>query len=192
MGFIVIDGLDGSGKSTQANLLANYFTNKGKTVCLREHPSKDNFFGAQARRFLIAKGKNAHFASALFYMFDVLRSIALYSWRKTDYTIFVRYLMGTAYLPAPLHKIGYFFFAAIVPKSEHMIFLDVTPQEANRRIKENRTTQEMFEELHTLKKTRAKALILTTIGKWKIINANNPTPQVNQQIKKQLNLTNTA
>lgn len=121
-------------------------------------------------------------------MLDVLRSVALYSWRKYDYTIFVRYLMGTAYLPSPLHKIGYCFFSATLPKSNNMFFLDVTPQEAHRRIKENRTSQEMFEKLSTLKKVRTKAIALTTFDPWKIINADKTTEQVTQQIKNQLTI----
>ena len=115
-------------------------------------------------------------------MLDVLRSVTLHIWRKTDYTIFVRYLMGTAYLPAPLDKIGYCLFSTILPKSKAMFFLDVTPQEAYRRIQENRTEKEVFEELCALKKVRTKALTLTAIDPWKVINANQPAKKVAQQI----------
>ena len=178
----MIDGLDASGKTTQAEILAKKFAKEQKTVCLRTHPSDDNFFGLQARRFLFAKGKNAHFASAVFYMFDVLRSVTLFSWRKFDHIIFVRYLMGTAYLPSPLHKIGYCFFSSILPKSENMFFLDVTPKEAHRRINENRINREIFEEINALKKIRMKALALIIIDQWKIISGDNPSEQVTRQI----------
>jgi len=63
---VVIDGLDASGKSTQAHNLYNFLTMCGKTVLLRVHPSSDHFFGAKTRQFLYLKGKNAHFASAFF------------------------------------------------------------------------------------------------------------------------------
>jgi len=62
---VIIDGLDGSGKSTQANLLLKKLKKQHKTVCLRIHPETDNWFGRKARAFLFAKGKSAHFASAL-------------------------------------------------------------------------------------------------------------------------------
>jgi dTMP kinase len=182
--FIILDGLDGSGKSTQAQFILKFLEEGGKTVCLRVHPEKDNLFGVKARQFLYSKGKSAHFAAALFYMIDVIRSIILFSWRKVDYVIFVRYLMGTAYLPAPLHKIAYHFFAFVVPKSEIMIFLDVSPEEAAFRIARSRGGREMFEDFDALSKVRSKALSLASLGKWIIINSNKPAIEVAAAIKK--------
>jgi dTMP kinase len=147
------------------------------------HPESDNWFGRKAREFLLASGKSAHFASAMFYMVDVIRSVMLYSWRLADYTIFVRYFMGTAYLPKPLHVVGYSFFTKVLPKSRHMYFLDVAPEEAAKRIKENRTEKEMFESLAALKKVRGKALELTRFNNWTIVNGNEPTQEIAAQIK---------
>ncbi|MDH5754926.1 MAG: thymidylate kinase [Candidatus Bathyarchaeota archaeon] len=186
MVFVVIDGLDASGKSTQAFKLYNFLKNHGKTVYLRFHPSSDNFFGVKAKQFLYLKGKGAHFAAAFFYMLDVIRSIPLYSWRKYDYVIFVRYLMGTAYLPSPLHRIAYHFFASLVPTSNLMFFLDVNPEEAYRRIQQERKRQEMFESLEELKRIRRKALSLASIDKWTIIDANKPVKSVEKEIRKSL------
>jgi dTMP kinase len=146
-----------------------------KTVIIRVHPESDNWFGQKAHTFLYSKGKSAHFSSALFYMADVIRSILLYSWRKDDYIIFVRYLMGTAYLPFPLHSIAYNFFSLIVPKSNRMFFLDVNPKVAASRLKTNRSDLEMFENLSSLRRVRAKALELTRFDDWTIIDSNQPT-----------------
>lgn len=184
--FIIVDGLDASGKSTQALRLHNFLRNHGKTVFLRFHPSNDNFFGVEAKQFLYLKGKSAHFAAAFFYMLDVIRSISLYSWRRYDYVIFVRYLMGTAYLPSPLHRIAYHFFASIVPTSNLMFFLDVDPEEAYRRIQQTRDRREMFESLEELKRIRRKALDLASIDKWTITNANKPVNEVEKDIRKSL------
>jgi len=184
--FIVIDGLDASGKSTQALRLCNFLKTKRKTVYLRIHPSKDNFLGVKAKQFLYLKGKSAHLASALFYMLDVIRSILLYSWRKYDYIIFVRYLMGTAYLPSPLDRIAYHFFACIVPTSNFMFFLDVHPEEADRRIRQARSKMEMFESLEELKRVRHKALSLASTDKWRILNANKPMEDIEKEITKTL------
>ncbi|MBX5328529.1 thymidylate kinase [Candidatus Bathyarchaeota archaeon A05DMB-5] len=184
--FIVIDGLDASGKSTQAFRLYNFLKSGGKRVFLRFHPSNDNFFGIKAKQFLYSKGKSAHFAAALFYMVDVIRSILFYYWRKFDYIIFVRYLMGTAYLPSPLHRIAYHFFALVVPKSNFMFFLDVTPEEAYKRIQHGRKRREIFESLKELKRIRRKALFLALIDEWKIVNANKPAAEIAREIKDQL------
>lgn len=182
MTFIVIDGLDASGKNTQALNLAFFLRNQGKTVLLRSHPSIDNFFGSNAKKFLYSEGKSPHFASALFYMLDVIRSILLYYWRKYDYIIFVRYLMGTAYLPSLLHRIVYHLFASIVPMSNFMFFLDIGSEEAFRRIRQTRKKREMFENIEKLRSVRAKALSLALIGKWKIINADKPEREVEKEI----------
>ena len=182
MVLIVIDGLDASGKSTQANALCRTLRKHGKTVLLRFHPSNDNVFGAKTRQFLYLKGKNAHFASAFFYMLDVIRSILLYSWKRYDCTIFVRYLMGTAYLPSPAHIIAYHFFALVVPTSGFMFFLDVAPEEADRRIRQARNRLEMFENMSELKKIRVKALSLALMDKWNIIDAGKPVGDVEEDI----------
>jgi len=151
---------------------------------LRIHPENDNFFGTKARQFLFLRGKSAHFASAVFYMIDVIRSILLYSWRKVDYVVFVRYLMGTAYLPAPLDKIAYHFFALVVPKSEIMIFLDVSPEAAVSRIVQSRVEREMFEDTDSLNKVRNRALSLAFLDKWIIVDSNRPTTEVAASIMK--------
>ena len=179
---VVIDGLDASGKSTQAISLCRTLRKNGKTVLLRFHPSDDNIFGAEARQFLYLKGKNVHFASAFFYMIDVIRSILFYSWQRYDCTIFVRYLMGTAYLPSPTHLFAYLFFAVIVPTSGFMFFLDVPSEEADRRIRQTRHRLEMFENLSDLKKTRRKALSLALMDKWRIIDGNRPIAEVQKEI----------
>ena len=184
--FIVIDGLDASGKSTQAIRLYKFLKDNGKTVFLRFHPSNDNFFGVKAKQFLYLKGKSAHLAAASFYMLDVIRSILHYLWRKYDYIIFVRYLMGTAYLPSPLHRIAYHFFASIVPTSNFMFFLDVSPEQAYRRIQQERRRREMFESLEELERIRRKALFLALVGKWTVIDANKPAEDIEKEIRKLL------
>jgi len=183
---IVIDGLDAAGKSTQAIRLYNFLKKHGKTVYLRFHPSNDNFFGVKGKQFLYLEGKSAHFGAAFFYMLDVIRSILLYSWRKYDYVIFVRYLMGTAYLPSPLHRIAYHFFASIVPTSNFMFFLDVNPEEAHRRIRQTRDKLEMFESVEDLERTRRKALFLASIDNWTIVNANKPMEGIEKEIRESL------
>ena len=117
-------------------------------------------------------------------MIDVIRSILLYSWRRYDYVVFVRYLMGTAYLPSPLYRIAYPFFASIVPTSNLMFFLDVKPEEAYRRIRKTRKRLEMFESMEELERTRRKALLLASMGNWIIINANKPKKDIEKEIRK--------
>ena len=179
---VVIDGLDASGKTTQAEMLAEHLRSMGKTCVLRSHPSEDNFFGVKGHEYLFVEGKKAHIAASLFYLADVIRSITLYAWRRVDYVIFVRYLIGTAYLPSPAHKLAYGFFSKLVPTKGDLIYLDVSPEEAYRRVVDNRIKTERFETISELSKTSGKALDLVSDGKWTIVNGNKPIPEIQEEI----------
>ena len=85
--------------------------------------------------------------------------------------IFIRYLMGTAYLPAPLNRIAYKFFETVLPKPSYKIYLNVSPREANRRIRENRREKEMFESLSQLRKVGRRALEMAVLYDWIIVDA---------------------
>jgi thymidylate kinase len=185
--FIVFDGLDASGKTTQAYRLTRFLQREGKTFCLRVHPSDDNFLGIHGKRFLQGRSKSAHFASALFYMLDVLYSIFKYSWRDYDYIIFVRYLLGTAYLPSPMDKGVFHFFALIVPKPEKLFFIDIKPEVAYERItKRADKALEMFEKLESLQKIRRRGIELASLGKWLIIDGEKPVNDVELMIRNSL------
>lgn len=186
MVFIVFDGLDASGKTTQAERLRDSLRRRGLTVFIRFHPSDDCSAGIMARRFLLADGRGAHFCAALFYILDVLRSVLRTPWRLYDYVIFVRYLMGTAYLPPPLHIFAHHFFSTLLPKPRHTFFLKVEPREAYRRITRNRREREMFESLAQLEKISVSALSLARANDWIIIDANMTEDEVEKQIQAEL------
>ena len=181
--FVVIEGLDASGKTTQAERLRDGLRRRGLTVFTRFHPSSDCWAGRGARRFLLAEGKSAHFCSAVFYIADVLRSVLLTPWRLYDYVVYVRYLMGTAYLPPPLHIIAHHFFSALLPRPRRTFFLRVDPEEAYRRIKRSRREQEMFESLDQLERINVRASSLARANGWIVIDANRPEEEVEEQIR---------
>lgn len=168
MRLIIVDGLDGVGKDTQAQMIKKRYEALGKKVVVRSHPESDNFYGRAAKKALLSAGKINRIKASLFYALDVLFSLRKY-YRKKDYDvlIMVRYLMGTAYLPYRLAKIAYTFFEHFVPTSEYMFFLDALPEEALRRIKKRNET-EMFETFDALVKVRKKALALAQ--GWYIID----------------------
>ena len=160
MRLIIIDGLDATGKDTHAQLIKKKYEENGKKVIVRSHPSSDNFFGINAKKALLGKGRVYRVLASFFYMMDVLRSVKKYFGAKNyDTLIIVRYLMGTAYLPLPLAKIAYTFFANFVPTSRYMFFLDASPKELLKRVKKRKNV-EMFETLDELVKVRTKALAL--------------------------------
>ena len=186
--FVVIDGLDGSGKSTQAEMFCDYVEALGKTYVMRAHPSGDNYLGRKGRGYLLREGKFARIMASVFYMLDVIRSVLLYRWSGKDYVVFVRYLMGTAYLPSPLHRYAYSFFKFSMPLGDHMIFIDVSPEEAHQRIQMNRTEIEMFESLEKLQKVRSKVLELSSGKEWKIIDGGQSPEVIQAEIRSAVGL----
>ena len=180
--FIVIEGIDGSGKSTQANLLTDYFHRSGQVVVNRSHPANDNIFGRLTKKSLLRRGGIPKIGSAFFYLFDVLRSVFLYYGRKDRVIIFQRYLLGTAYTPRPLHLVFYAFFASTLPTPDLKIMLDVSPQEAHSRIASRSDELEVYENPVELEKKRDKMLELATGHGWKIIPADGDKHDINDMI----------
>lgn len=183
--FIVIDGLDASGKDTHAEKIRRKYESRGERVIVRSHPAEDNWFGRMAKTALLSQGRSNRIKASFFYALDVIRSLLKYYNRKCDTLIMVRYLMGTAYLPSPLDKLAYKFFKALLPTSRFMFFLDVSPEECLRRIK-GRKIREMFESYDEIVKVRKKALKLVSEG-WHVLNTDFPAEKVAAEIERILN-----
>lgn len=81
--FIVMEGIDGAGKSTQARLLAKWFEDKGYEVILTKEPT-DTAFGKLIRRLVLTGGKEgiidgsriSHEAEALLFAADRAEHVA--------------------------------------------------------------------------------------------------------------------
>ena len=183
---MVVEGIDASGKTTQALRLRDRLEEGGLTVYTRFHPAGDNWAGARARRFLLAEGRSAHFAAAMFYIADILRSVILTPWHAYDHVVYVRYLMGTVYLPPPLGVFAFRFFAAFLPKPRHTFYLDVEPGEAYRRIVQGRSRMEMFESQEQLEMIGSRALALARSSRWTIINGAGSEEDIGERILAEL------
>lgn len=181
MRLIIVDGLDGVGKDTHAQLIRYRYEQKGETVIVRSHPESDNFYGIKAKKALLGKGKINRLKASVFYALDVLRSIRLYYRRpKHDTLIMVRYLMGIAYLPKVSGRIAYRVFEKLVPTSEYMFFLDASPEVLLKRITRRNET-EMFETYDALVRVRGKAIDLARC--WYIIDTAQPIEKTYAQIE---------
>jgi len=83
--------------------------------------------------------------------------------------IFVRYLMGAAYLPRSLAPYGYRAFRNLLPFPEVAIFIDIEPSIAIKRIEERDHAREMFETEEKLTAVREVARSLLS-GEWTVID----------------------
>jgi dTMP kinase len=187
--FIVIDGGDGSGKDTQTNFVKAYFHRKEyQSVRVRSHPAVDNYFGRAAKKALESEGKKGHLLAAVFYTFDVIRSLVKYYRHEDEVIIFSRYLLGVCYLPSVLVMFGYNFFSMILPTSNFFFYLDVSPEIARQRIANRGGIEEMFEKLPRLRKMRRKMRYITYLKHWHIINGDESPESVWFQIKEILDV----
>ncbi|ASJ04215.1 MULTISPECIES: dTMP kinase [Thermococcus] len=81
--FIVIEGIDGAGKSTQARLLAKWFEERGYDVVLTKEPT-DTAFGKLIRKLVLTGGREgiidgariSHEAEALLFAADRAEHVA--------------------------------------------------------------------------------------------------------------------
>jgi dTMP kinase len=185
MKLIIVDGIDGSGKSTVAGWIADHYRDMGEKVLIRSHPS-DSWLGKLSRRSLTAEGRLMRATATVFFILDVLDSLRrMRRWHGYDKVIFVRYVMATAYLPAGLYRKGYRFFSKILPIPPRLLLVDTTPECALRRIESREHEREMFENLDSLRKVRAKVLDLAREG-WAVLDNSGSVESARSQLDKVL------
>ncbi|WP_298524067.1 thymidylate kinase [uncultured Methanobrevibacter sp.] len=179
--FIVIDGLDGSGKDTQVELLAEMYRARGRDVTIRSHPCCDNRYGRKSKMALLKKGKWNHLKATVYFGLDAIRSVRKYYYNKdTDVVIFSRYTMAVAYLPNGINVLVYKIVSFLLPKSDCMFFLDVSPEESKRRIESRGDNEEMFDSLESLIKVRSRTKNVTY--EWNVVSGDDPIEVISQKI----------
>ncbi len=143
---IVIDGLDGAGKATQAKLLVERLKKEGKKVVSLDFPQyQDNFFGSLIGECLAGKHGDflhlsPHIASILYAGDRFEASVKIRKWLADGkYVVLDRYVsanqihQGGKIKEAKerkkflqwLHTMEYEIFK--IPRPDRVIFLDVTP-----------------------------------------------------------------
>ena len=168
--FIAIDGLDGSGKDTQARLIKEKYEKEG-TVIIRSHPTTDNFFGRTSKNALQHEEETKwnKIVATIFYGADAIRSLIKY-YGKYDTVIFVRYTLAVSYLKKSLSVPVYKLVCFALPVSEYFFYLDVSPKVLMERIEKRKDKAEIFENYDDFVKVRAKAE--PVLYNWHVIPAN--------------------
>lgn len=172
MTWYVIEGIDGSGKSTIGHMIEEKMIKCGRKVLFLEHPNDSCRSGRLTHKYLFKRGKIATVFATLSYILNVIHSLKYKKKHNEEYDdfIFVRYNMAVAYLPKRLIKLGNEVIKFIFPEPDVSVFVDIDPRLAMRRIYERGKKLEMFESEEKLLSTRKKMLSL--LDGWKIINNN--------------------
>lgn len=141
---------------------------EGQAVSVVSHPSR-RLFGRLSKRALQGSGHGPRAVATLFYTLDVLSSVGRYNRAGEGTFVFVRYLLGTAYLPKGLAPLGYRLFRNLLPFPDLALFIDIEPAVALRRIEARDHRREMFETLEKLESVRGVAKALAGDG-WVVID----------------------
>lgn len=176
MTWYVIDGIDGSGKTTSGGMLAGILESEGRKVLKIEHPNRDTFIGRMEAKFLTVDGKPAKMVSTALYIMDVVRSVWIMKRRGDEYddVVFIRYIMSVAYLSDRPAGIAYRLFSKILPTPDVRILVDVDEHVATSRILARGDELESFEVPEKLGKIRHRMKGLAD-GWYVVDNSGDPS-----------------
>ena len=179
--FIVIDGLDGSGKDTQVRLIAEMYEKQGRSVTVRSHPCCDNKYGRKSKQALLKSGKINHIKATIYFGLDAIRSVVKYTHDdNVDVLIFSRYILAVMYLPNVINTIVYKIVVFVLPTSDCMFFLDVSPEESLRRMDSRGEDTEMFENIESLRENRLRSQKFTY--NWNVIPGDDSAEVISEKI----------
>lgn len=163
--FIVFEGLDGSGQTTQAKNLGVFLKKKGHDVVLTKEPTKDNKFGKKIDDILHDKEKASPLEFQIFFTKDRewhLKNIIEPALKRGEIVISDRYCFssfafgGIDISMGKLIKMNNYF---LMP--DLTIFLDVKPKTCIERIVKRGAKIAFFEKQEKLKMAYKNYQLLT-------------------------------
>ena len=188
--FITLEGIDGSGKTSIAKKLANFYEENGKNVFLTEEPTKL----IMDVKSLMEKDLDV-FSRIFIFMADRVEHIKLIKEKISSGYIVIcdRYVDSTlAYQGAILKNIlngnenAYNYMMNIYRpfslEPDKIIYLDVDPRKGIERKDKNK--REYFEQLEYLKEVRNYYIYLSKIRNYIVIDSNNSLENVWNELMK--------
>lgn len=197
--FIVFEGIDGSGKSTQIALLKKRLEEKGIPVYLTREPT-DGPYGAMLHTIMTGRLDACPETIAAMYVADRMdhiknsRNGLLKKLEEGMTVISDRYYFSSYAYQGAHMSMDYVIMAnsvcAEALKPDLHLFLDLEPEVSFKRISENRTDFEIYEKLDNLKNTRDKYFEafdkLKDSEKVAVINADRTVEELSEAIWKQV------
>lgn len=163
--FIALEGIDGSGKSTQTKLLAEQLTRQGHKIHATFEPT-NNAIGAMIRNIFVGKAKADDRVIAGLFVADRLDHLlneeyGIVKKMKEGYTVIMDRYCFSSYAYQGTHMdmdwvIQANSMAARILRPDVNIFIDVAPEVSMQRLHNNRNNIELYETLDNLQQVRAK------------------------------------
>lgn len=163
--FIVIEGLDGSGKSTQMNRLAKHLRAAGRRVHLTAEPTVSTTGGMLRDALGGVTKKTACELAAMFVIDRIFHNVnpvgGINKMLEDGYDVICdRYYYSSMAYQGSETDFDWVRDMNIrcpeIRKPDLCIFLDLDPEICMKRIGDNRTTTEIYEKKETLERVRAR------------------------------------
>lgn len=197
--FIALEGIDGSGKSTQAKMLSEKFSAEGYKVYTTFEPT-DRFIGSSIRNILKGNIKADERTIAALFAADRLDHLlneenGILKKLGEGYTVITDRYYFSSYAYHGTHMdmdwvIASNEMSAKLLKPDINIFIDVSPEVSMQRISANRQITELYETHENLQNVREKYFEafekLKEQEKIFIINGNQSPEVINADIWKEL------
>ncbi len=183
--FIVIEGADGTGKSTNAKMLGEHLRKSGRRVINTAEPTK-GIIGRMIRRVLSGEINLPPRALALLFTADRAEHVetVINPGIKEGVVICERYFYSTiAYQSAQgLDAEWLSAINSFAPIPDLVILLTLPPEEAISRIVKDK---EVFEVVGFQEKVQRKLLKMSSEDskRWVVVKANRPIDEVQQEIR---------
>ena len=157
--FIVFEGIDGAGKTTQIELLAKRLSDIGENLSITAEPT-DNESGRALRRALSGKESHSECEMAVMFVFDRIgHNAQIEEFLAQGKTVICdRYYYST--LAYQGKSTDYAWVRAMnigcpdIRRPDACIYLDLTPEESLARISKGREAVEIYENLEKLTEVR--------------------------------------
>ncbi len=185
---IVLEGIDGSGTSTQIELLSSYLRSLDKRVLVSKEPT-DGPIGRYTRELLKKNlAGEEHLSATLALCFaadrmEHIHNIIMPALKVYDFILLDRYVLSSLVYQGLHHKLDFIKAInqyAILP--DFTILLDIDEKIAIERINNRSLERDFFEEISLLKRLRNSYLELVKKEKHVIIDASNKKEEVLQSI----------
>lgn len=191
--FIVLDGIDGSGKSTQARLLKEWIEKRGKKVLLTHEPSRSTFYGKKIKKLVREKNALKISSEKWTELFtkerkEDLQKIILPALKAGRTVIADRYYYST--LAYQLGKKEWKSYSKKFLKPHLTLILDLPVKEAMKRVqkknREQKIKRAIFEKEDFLKNIRTRFLEMKRFKEVQVIDGSRAVNEVFAKIKKEV------
>jgi dTMP kinase len=193
MSFIVIEGLDGSGKGTQTELLIKYLKEKNISFEFIKSPDYRTPVGEVYKRYLDEEVEMEADAVFLLLACDVMMNKSRIEAARKEGKIIIaeRYITATIAFQCangfPFEKAVKFVELMEYPKPDLIVFIDVEPETGMKRKLEQGKLDRHEKNLEFLRRVRefySKEIEENVLGKWVTVDGEKSIEEVHEEILK--------